>query len=586
MSLPSEIKKGIACDSVGKPESAIGRAICLSVHPGKMLLFPLLHWYRYHYAGRYRFARSIFTLDLVLIGIVLTLTAVAITVTWLRPPAFADRITFDATIAPREVTTGAPATIVIRYTNGTNEELRDVELSLIEPRYFIRQEAEGIGKIGTIPPGGSENIHVKGVMFGDVGGEQAFQTKMTFVHGTDEDIPGEKIDWQVFEPTRSALALTLELPPRLVPFQTVEGFVRYQNTAEIAFPIVSILPEWPDGFVFTRSDARLRRGQFEIPSVDPGQTGEFKFEGILQEAVEKVTFQFHPSFTFGDDRFAQETLVHTAPVVALPITLHHEITAKTLAPGSSMPVTVAYTNTSDKAIENVVLAIESNSPFFQASESVTIEIIAPGETGEHLFQFNIKPFILQTQTTQYEHLTLVTRPTATYALSDAIGQRVVSKGSALEFPLTTPVRLDAFVRYFAPSGDQIGRGPLPPEPGRETTYWIFWNIAGTTNELTDARIEATLPEGVRFTGRQTVSQNGKVAYDPEAHTVTWTSDEVAPTFASASKIVGVAFEVGITPETEPQTALILVEDIRLTATDGFTGAFVSDKSPNLNWPIK
>lgn len=573
--LRDEIKKGIACDSVGKPDSVIGQAVCLSVHPGKMLLFPLIHWYRYHYAGRYRFARAVFTLDLVLIGILLTLAAVAITVTWLAPRAFADRITFDASIAPREITTGAPATIVIRYTNGTDEELRDVELLLIEPRYFVRQEVEGIGKIGTIAPGGSGNIHVRGVMFGDVGGKQAFQTKMTFVHGTDQNIPGQKIDWQVFEPARSALALTLELPARLVPFQKVEGFVRYENTANIAFPTVSILPEWPDGFTFTRSNVKLRRGQFEIPSVEPGQTGEFKFEGILEQAIEEATFQFHPSFTFGDDSFRQETLVHTAPVVPLPITLLHAVSVKALTPGATMPVTVTYTNTGDAMIENIVLNVESDSPFFAGSEPVTIERLAPGATGTRELAIKIKPSILETQTTKYEHFVMTTHPTAMYALGDQTGQRVISKGTALEFPLTTPVRLDAFARYYAPSGDQIGRGPIPPEPGRETTYWVFWHIAGTTNELTGARIEGTLPKWVRFTGRQTVSQNGKVDYDEVTRTVAWTSDDVAPTFAPASKVIGVAFEVGITPDVALKIAPILVEDIRLTATDGFTGAFVS-----------
>ncbi|MBM5789829.1 hypothetical protein FJZ23_01950 [Candidatus Parcubacteria bacterium] len=582
MPLTDEIKKGIACDSVGKPDSAIGRAVCLSVHPGKMLLFPLLHWYRYHYAGRYRFARAVFTLDLVLITLMLTLAAVALYAHVFRPSAFTDRITFDASIAPREVTTGASATIVIRYTNATDEELRNVHVSVTEPRYFHRQTFEGGGDIGTIPPGGSGNIHLKGVMFGDVGGEQTFQTKMAFTYGKDEDIAGEKSDWQVFSPTRSALSLTLELPNRLVPFQPMEGVVRFHNTSEVAFPVVSILPEWPAGFTFTASDARYRNGQFEIPSVDPGETGSLRFTGVLQEAVPQALFVFHPSFTFGDDRFRQETLTHTAPVVPLPVELTHAFDTNTLTPGTTTRAIVRYKQIGDTPVSDVSLTLSSESPFFIAPRAVALGGLKPGEEGEVEMEVALRPSLLQTHTDTYEHLRLATRASATYLLGDGSGQRVASQGPAMTLPVTTPVRLEAFARYRTPSGDQIGRGPLPPEPGRETTYWVFWNIAGTTNELKHVRLEATLPEGVRFTGRQTVSQGDGVQFDERERTITWTADEIPPTLAPQSKIVGAAFELGITPPHAPTSSPPILTDILLTATDGFTGAFVSKRAPDLN----
>lgn len=581
MSLLSNIKKGIACDSVGKPESAIGRAICLSVHPGKMLLFPFLHWFKYHYEGRYKFARLMFAFDLFLIGVALTLGVIALSATVFRQKAFEDLIHFEATVAPREVITGAPATIAIRYTNSTDEELKDANLSIIFPRYFVLQEGEEFQHLGTIPAGESGNIHLKGIMYGNVGAEQAFQTKLTFVHGLEKNIPGEKIDSYVFAVSRSAVALSLELPDRLIAFQPMEGVVRYHNQTNAEFPTISILPEWPKAFVFTKSEATFRNGQFELPPVSAGETGEFRFTGLLKEALENVTFVFEPSFTFDDVRFKQEILRHTAPVVPLPIQLHHQIAEKAVAPGSELTVQVEYTNTADVPVTDVSFGMESDNPFFIEPEPMIKESIAPGEQGTIDLVIKLRSSILPTQTDAYEHLLFVTRAVAKFSLDNQNGQRVIAKGRALELRMTTPVRLDAFARYFAPSGDQIGRGPLPPEIGQETTYWIFWHIAGTTNELKSARIEATLPEGVRFTGRQTVSQNGSITYDPKTRVVTWSSNEVAPTFAPSSKIVGVAFEVGITPEANLKSAPVLVQDTHLTATDGFTGAFISAKAKNL-----
>ncbi len=580
MPLLPEIKKGIACDSVGKPDSIVGRAVCLSVHPGKMLLFPFLHWFHYHYKNRYKFARVVFSIDLLLIGIMLALGVVAIYAKFFLPGPFDTRIAFETTIAPREVITGAPSTIVIRYTNGTDEELRNTEFTITPPKHFLSQ-GDMHYALGTIPVGGTGNVHIKGVMFGDVGGEQAFQSKLTFVHGEDSDVFGEKIDFHVFSPTRSALALSLQLPERVIASQTIEGILRYDNTGEIDFPVVSILPEWPEGFVFTRADRPLRAGQFEIPTVKAGQRGEFHFEGVLQDPPEHVTFSFHPSFTFGDDRYRQETLTHTAPIVPLPIILTHTIDSTSVRPGSELSSTIQYKNIADFPISNVTIGIESNSPFLKPSSTKKIETIKPGEEGTITLTETLRTTLLQSETSVYEHLTLGTRAIATYTMDDGTGQQVTSKGKLVESPITTPIRFESFVRYQTEGGDQIGRGPVPPEIGEETTYWVFWHVGGTTNDLNNVRIEATLPTDVRFTGRQTVSQNGSVDYDQQTHSVIWTSNSISPTLSPTSKIVGAAFELGITPtavdSTKPSTIL---KDIRLTATDGWTGAFVSASAKN------
>ncbi len=582
MPLKEEIKKGIACDSVGQPDSAIGRAVCLSVHPGKMLLFPFLHWFQYHYQNRYKFARLVFSIDLLLIGIMLTLVAVAIYVKFFLPGAFTDRIVFDATIAPREVITGAPSTLIIRYTNGTDEELRNAEFTVIPPRHFLSQ-SEMHYTLGTIPVGGTGNVHIKGVMFGDVGGEQAFQSKLTFVHGKESDTFGEKIDFHVFSPTRSALTLTLQLPQRLIASQLIKGIVRYDNTGETDFPVVSVLPEWPEGFVFTRADRPLRASQFEIPSVKAGESGEFHFEGILKNPPEEVTFVFQPSFTFADERYTQETLRHTAPIIPLPITLSHTIDSSSVRPGSEITFTIRYKNIADFPVSNITLNMESDSPFLKPTSNQKIEMLKPGEEGEIAVTETLRSTLLQSETSVYEHLTLPTRALASYTMEDGTGQQVSSTGKTIESPITTPIRFESFARYKTEGGDQIGRGPVPPKVGEETTYWVFWHVGGTTNELTNLRIEGTLPEGVRFTSRQTVSQNGSIYYDSKTNSVVWTSKSISPTLSPTSKIVGAAFEVGITPNTEvslnnPPTIL---KDIRLTATDDWTGSFVSSSAKDL-----
>lgn len=582
MRLNDELKEGIACDSVGKPESIFGRVVCLSVHPGKMILFPFVKWFDKRYRGKSQFAHLLFGFDLLLLG---TLLGIASSLTFLgfsTPKSFEDGITLSATVAPREVVTGASSTLVIQYTNATDSELRSTKLSITYPEHFLLEE-QGDLELGTILPGAIGSVHVKGVMFGDVGGEQTFVSTLSFVHGENQDIPGEKTATHTFSPTSSTLELILTLPEKLVAYQPVEGTITYHNTGEIDFPMIDIEPEWPSGFTFQSSVTPFVNGAFEVPAISAGEQGTITFTGTLRDVADEVTFIFHPSFTF-EDRYQsrQESLVHVAPVVPPQLKIEHGISRASVEPGAKTVFTIRYENIGEDDLTNVVLGVESDSPFFSKNiyevTSVTfseLASVAPGAFGEIEILIRLRSSILQSETTDYDGLDLVTRSTASYTLGGS-GQRIASYGSSLTSPITTPIILESFGRYATTSGDQLGRGPLPPEVGEKTSYWVFWHVGGTINELTDISIEGTLGDNVTFTGRQSASQNSGVTYNETAKTISWQSTLLEPTLSPTSKVVGLAFELALTPnESMIGTTPTLLSDIRLTAVDGRTGDFVS-----------
>lgn len=598
MSLKEKFKKGAACDSVGKPESVLGRAVCLSMHPGKMLLLPFMKWFEKRYKGM-RFARLLFSFDLLLIGTLVGLGAAAIVLGLIRPTTFEDKISFEASVAPREIVTGAPSTLVIRYTNGTDEELRNAKLALTFPDYFLLQElsveerdrsyridttyAADIN-LGTIPVGATGTVRIRGVMFGDVGGEQSFTSTMTFVHGTEKDLSGKKTSAHTFSPSSSTLALTLALPERLVAFQEVEGTITYQNTGEIDFPTISIEPEWPEGFTFLSSPVSIVGGVFVVPAIAAGESGTLAFTGYLGEIGQEVTFVFHPSFTFDTSHYRQETLTHTAPVVPPQIRVEQSVDNSTVRPGSLAVFTVRYENTGEFDVTNLVLAIEATSPFVTAAsvEAATIAKVAPGESGEVQIKVPLRWSIYQSETTDWDGLDLSARAIASYTLGDPstgsgqADQRVSSKSAVISAPITTPVVFESFGRYATDAGDQLGRGPLPPRVGIETKYWVFWHVGGTINELQNVRIEGTLGSHIGYTGKQSSSQNSGVEYDAATNTISWESSSIEPSLSPTSKIVGVAFELSIAPDSSMVgTNPVLLYDIRITSTDGRTDAFVS-----------
>src|SRR3989339_42120 len=305
MSLKEELKKGVACDSVGKPHSILGRAVCLSIHPGKMLIFPFLHWFEKRYKGKVKFARLLFAFDLLLIGTALGIGAMAVSFSFFHSSTnFEDRILFEASVAPKEIKTGATSTLIIHYTNGTKEDLSHAQLNLSFPDDFLLQElstndtelTQQSIDLGTIPAGSSGSIKIRGVMFGAVGGEQTFTSTLSFIHGKNQDIASEKRSVYTFSPSSSNLSLSLSLPDQLVAFQEIEGTIRYINTGDIDFPMISIEPKWPEDFRFTSSSSPLTNEVFILPPLQKGTSGELTFTGYLDNTKEEIPFSFLPSF--------------------------------------------------------------------------------------------------------------------------------------------------------------------------------------------------------------------------------------------------------------------------------------------------
>ena len=565
------------------------RTLHFATHPGQWFTHPAKKHYHKKYHGRYKYARALFVFDMFLLGLMFGLGLFALILALYRPATIADKVLFEATVAPTDIVSGAPSTLTIYWTNTTGQELNNASLLLGYPEHFLLQEVTSETdlvdndrvNIGTIPVDGTGLVRIKGVMFGDVGGQQTFRSILTFQHGEENEV-AQKISYHSFTPVSSTLELELDLPERLVGYQEVSGTITYRNTGDIDYPQISIEPEWPNGFVLIQATHPIVNSTFLLPALSAGTEGTMEFSGRLDTADESVTFIFHPLFTFGNTLYQQESLTQTSPLIPPPVSLSHSVTSTALRPGGTAEFLIRYENISEYLVTDIEIKIDTDSPFFLESdlESQIVKIaeLAPGQVGEDTIELPLRSSIMQSETEVYENLEATTRAAASFILGDGTPQRVLSYGQEVITPITSPVILDSFGRYSTAQGDQLGRGPLPPLVGIETKYWAFINLTGTTNTLENIEITADLADNVRFTGKQTVSVGDPVQHDNG--TISWTVDQVDPTFDPAGRIVGLAFEVGITPtEEQVGTAPTLLENIQITGTDSVTGAFVSATGP-------
>ncbi len=153
---------------------------------------------------------------------------------------------------------------------------------------------------------------------------------------------------------------------------------------------------------------------------------------------------------------------------------------------------------------------------------------------------------------------------------------ILSLGEGVELMLepvtgviTTPFTVSASARYYAATGDQIGVGPLPPQVGKETKYWISWKLGPTNADVSDVDVRALLLAGARLTGRYALPDGGSMSQQGEDVVWHFSSLPASPQGVTAS------FEVSLTPKAIMRGHEIsLVSPTRAQATEDRSGVLL------------
>jgi len=99
-----------------------------------------------------------------------------------------------------------------------------------------------------------------------------------------------------------------------------------------------------------------------------------------------------------------------------------------------------------------------------------------------------------------------------YKIKSVFGESANFTGEFLENKINSDLTAQVLARYFSPEGDQLGRGPLPPEVGEVTKYWIFLSVDNNLNDVSDVSVMAYLPPNVEWTKAMSVSL-GNLSYN-------------------------------------------------------------------------
>jgi len=568
------------------------------------LLISPIHFAEIQYKNKYHLkfqhARKLFIFDMLLVASSFFLFA--FTIFWFTyKPTISDLIFLNIESSLARVASGENIELTFSYKNGSTIGLSSPRIEINLPIGFLVNSStvtnvDSNSQHLSIPldylaPGDEEHITLYGTFFGTPDKDELVRSVIHY----QQD---KKTTWEqayaahIITPRGSVLKPYLVMPDKIIqqgsfPFSFSISNEGQNTVSEIFVPLNA-----NSGFT-SKTDSptigTVRNSTWFIPILKPHTSTTIQgiIETSLPRSATEATFTLAPHITVSQIDFPQQPASKKVSVVhpQIQITPSWEHGYTTCQPGDIRSLMIELANNGDTSIQNMSLSLpvpeglidiprltqlnrgsykqgmftihSSDNPSFtelKPKETTTIKIEIPisnnpqGGTDLHL---RLSPRLqadVETVPTRYE---------------------IVSDSPSLS--IGTKLSLSAQARYYTTEGDQLGRGPLPPQVGEETKYWVLVDITNTTSKVENLKLTAQVAPGVKWI-RSNVSLGQEARYEKNTGLVTWS----LPTLGAHEK-AGVYFELSLTPTAEQLgTYPLLIKGIQITGVDSYINSNVTD----------
>lgn len=546
-------------------------------------------YYRARYAAK---AHLIFAIDSLLVLAVLALLGLGSYFAYFYHPLRDD---FRVEVITGETfRAGEVARVAVRVSNEGQHTLQDAVLTLHPPVQFLLRDNPTV-EIASLPPQASVVYDFYGLLIGPPAEERVYAH---FTASTAEGIADEKLASDLLVWKENLVEARFDIGyDHFIAGEDVFQSVTIENAQGVDLKGVVLRPTWPEGFRLRRATPPARRdGSFFIGDVPKGAMANLEFIGRFSATQARPHFLIDVvAEVEGRTLTVARAETETIGAIDLKLSAVTSFDAASVVPGGTVTVNVEYAHEGDATLREVKIFLPIDPAIVDArgfdpedglyvppgegetaghiawSPGNTPELaeILPGEKGRVSVEMRLKSPLARTVT----NAVLEARPAVSFHIvkDGLIGGTVTATPASIKVDGT--VSLDAVARYFTAEGDQVGRGPLPPRVGKQTTYWISMAARTSSNPIREGRLAVVLPAGVEWTGRAVPSVGGVEPYLDSVGRLTWDLPEAEAWGGYVSPLAGLTFEVALVPTAgQAGSEARLMESASFQAIDAWTGA--------------
>lgn len=505
------------------------------------------------------------------------------------------------TADPVELTISAPATTtsgfvteyVVQYKNTSTMTLPSAGLFLQYPeQYTITQttpeatnEKKNFWNLGALPPGANGDIHIKGIYQHTAEGRQKLLASLQYEHPLYRSSFVVKGEREIDLDASAQKRIRIEGPTTLRVGEQFTYTIHYSDFTDFGnLDALALQVQMPAGFnIQERKPAATDVNSWTAgslqSSLDPiTHEGTLTLKGVVEKSdlgqhhILSAVVQKNPN---GNTVTLLEQDVEVQVLggdLVLKIMADNQLAGRPIQFGIKVPIVLSFENKGTSTYHNVTLTLtkkgslglfsqadvpgatkDGNTIVWNASAVKALDTVAPLAKGDISFELPIDSWTAldQMQFAPSDLSVSLTVSARSEKQEDLDGKKVDQptdiSGPTLTLPLLSDAHFEAFVKQV----------PVSDTPG--TALRVYWSLENSLHELSDVRMEGSLPKGVEWVGEHARTA-GDISYSPTTRVVAWTLNKLPQ---SVHRIDG-SFDVRVA---EMPKNKVLLQDIRLSAKD-------------------
>lgn len=396
------------------------------------------------------------------------------------------------------------------------------------------------------------------------------------------------------------LSAEIESPPQVLSGAKMDFLITYKNTGKNPFSNLRIKLNYPSDFSFSSSEppASEFSDTWDERELKAGGQGEIKISGILKGS-ENETKRFEVLWGAVEDnnfiRYESKKLtirISSAPLI-LSQTLNRSSNYIANA-GDILDYEISYKNNTDIGLKELILKARLEGRMYdfatlkadkatldQANRIITWSaasnpdflLLNSGQEGKVNFSVRLKDRFPIENSDDKNFSVKLTLDLETPTVPFGFAEGKLSASSQLETKIDTRLVINAKGYYHDTTSGIANQGPIPPKVGETTFYTLHWELLNISNNAKNVQVKATLPQGVDWTSRISVSHKEQgFSYNSRTKQIVWDIGDLPATVGVALPVYRAVFQVSITPSANqvggfPQ----LIGETMVTGADEFTG---------------
>lgn len=500
--------------------------------------------------------------------------------------------------------------IIVQNNNSVPMELVDLVMEFPEGTKEAGDSMTDLKRVreslGEIPVGAVVRKTVNSVLFGEENSTKDIQLSIEYQIPDSNAIFQKKKDFSI-KLNASPVRLTVEGLKEISSGQQIELDLKIHSNSSKELKDVIIEANYPFGFTYGNSNVKptVNNNIWIFDSLKPEEEKNIKITGIIEgQNEEERFFRFHSGLVKEDapkeigiifNTSSHNTIIKKS-FVDLTLTIdgqQREGGEVYVQSGKRSSGYIVFSNNTNNTLRDLDIQLEIAGPALN-EKSVVVEqgfynsinnmIVWNRETHKQFsevlprksltmsFQFETYPLNKDSVNLRNPEIRLNATVNGIRISENAVEEKVNSSEIAL-IKVISDVSVRAYTEYE--KGPFKNSGPVPPKSETETSYTVVLDLTNSTNDLQEAKIEATVPSYVSWTNTFN-PQTAQVSYDSYSRKIVWNlGDILAGTgYNSESKKLFINLiltpsisQIGETPD--------LLKDIKFSAIDTFTKTIIS-----------